>query len=128
MNDKIKTQLTTAYMMFVFDFADPSLVELDLSFEIATLFDTQKLADKTKKIFGRDGFKKILSLYFNQYQTGIGLDVDSLSDSLVRNKKTLTRHLGKDKVTFLALIVTLMRSLDHQAPKRGLLFERASAQ
>ncbi len=127
MNDKIKTHLTTAYMMFVFDFHDPSLVEMELNFDIAKLFDSQRTADKAKKLWGKDGFKKILSLYFNQFQASHGLDIEALSLTLTGNKKTLLRHLGKDKITFLNLIVTLMRDANLTTPKRGLLFERVSA-
>lgn len=125
--EKIKTHLTTAYMMFVFDFHDPSSVDLEINFDIALLFDNQKSADSAKKLWGKNGFKKLLSLYFNRYQTGHGLDVDALSETVTRNKKVLLRHLGKDKVAFLVLIVTLFRAMDFNAPKRGLLFERTSA-
>lgn len=125
MNDKIKTHLTTAYMMFVFDFADPSQVSSQA--DVKDLFESQKSADKAKRTHGRDGFRKLLSLHFNQFQTKGALDHDSLKSALIRNKKVYLRHLGKDKVTFLLLIVTLLKDLDYHPPKRGLLFERISA-
>lgn len=132
MNDKIKTHLTTAYMMFVFDFADPSQLDQakilnSLTVPLNELFHTQKASDKAKKLWGRDGFRKVLCLYFNRFQTPQGLNIEALEQSLVDNKKVLLRHLGKDKVTFLGLIVTLMKASEQPSIKRGLLFGGKSA-
>lgn len=126
-NDQIKTHLTTAYMMFVFEFHDPSSVDLG-PVTVESLFDTQKTADKAKRQHGRDGFRKLLSLYFNQYQKSHGLDIEALDQTLTRNKKVFYRHIGRDKFTFLCLIVTLLKAIEEPKPKRrGLLYERVSA-
>lgn len=130
MNEQIKTQLTTAYMMFVFDFSDPSQIDKDhftKSINLEELFDTQRTADKAKRLWGKDGFKKLMSLYFNRYQTNKGLDFDALEASIVKNRKVFLRHLGKDKIAFLLLIVTLLKALESTPTKRGLLFQRTSA-
>lgn len=132
MNDKIRTQLTTAYMMFIFDLADPSMVDKErvissLPVPLEELFDAQKSADKAKKLWGRDGFRKVLSLYFNQFQTNRGLDIEALESTLLRNKKVFLRHLGKTNVTFLSLIVSVLKAMDVPSPQRGLLFGGKSA-
>lgn len=125
--DKIKSQLTTAFMMFVFDFADPSQVKTTPPCKIQDLFNSQKNADKAKRVLGKGDFDKVLSLYFNQYQSKGGIDHDALSDSLAKNKKVMLRHIGRDKVNFLVLVACLLKNLDQPAPKRGLLRERESA-
>ncbi len=124
MNEQIKTQLTTAYMMFVFDFSDPSSIDKDhftKSINLEELFDTQRTADKAKRLWGKDGFKKLMSLYFNRYQTSKGLDFDALETSIIKNKKVFLRHLGKDKINYLILITTMLKSLESTTPRRGLL-------
>lgn len=123
--EKTKTHLTTAYMMFIFDFADPSQAQIDM--DIRDLFSSQRNADQAKKKLGKDGFKKALSLYFNKFQTKHGLDFRSLEDEIISNKKVFLRHLGRDKINFLLLITTVMRDIETPVQKKGLLFERATA-
>lgn len=123
MNEQIKSNLTTAYLMFVFDFADPSfdkgpLLE-KLGVDLAELFDKQKSVDHAKKEMSKDDFQKILSLYFNQFQSGDGLAHSQLADKLEAHKANFQRHLGKDKLAYLGLILKLMKTLE--VKKRGLL-------
>ncbi len=119
MSDKIKSNVTTAYMLFIFEFADPSQVRVDIKIPIESLFDSQKSADKMKSSLGRDGFNNALALYFNQFQTQTGVDCYGLETAIAKNKKVLIRHLGKDKVAYLSLIVNILKSLE--TPRRGLL-------
>lgn len=119
MSDKIRSNVTTAYMLFIFDFADPSQAKIDPGLKVAEVFDSQKKADRVKRDLGKEGFNKMLSVYFSQFNTRSGVDYSSLDQALMKNKKVLVRHLGKDKVAYLTLIVTILKSLEPQ--RRGLL-------
>ncbi len=124
MNDKIKSNITTSYMLFVFDFGDPSSVdkpqiEEAIKGPVSEVFSSQKKTDFAKKTLGKSGFDKMLSVYFSSFQTQDGIKYDSLENELVKNKKVFVRHLGKDKWNFLNLIVSVMKAGASEA--RGLL-------
>lgn len=127
--DKIKSSITTSYMFFILDFGDPySLNKESLEKQIGPLseiFLNQKRADSAKKTLGKDGFDKMLSLYFSQFQNQDGLDYNSLEDALLKSKKTFLRHLGKDKINYLNLLIKIAKDLKGHNTK-GLLFEEAS--
>ncbi len=118
MNDKIRSAINTAYMLFVFEFADPTSVTLETKNPLV-VFDSQKSADKMKKELGKDGFRKFLSLYFSSFQSPRGLDFRKLDHEITKNKKVLLRHLGKDKMTYLSLVVSVLKAVEE--PRRGLL-------
>lgn len=129
MTDKIKSNLTTSYLMFVFEFSDPSDVkraniEEQLKFPVNEVFDSQKKADSAREKLGKEGFNKMLSLYFAEYQTHDGFDSESLASELKKHKKVFLRFLGKDKINYLTLLVNTMATL--KEPKKGLLFGDAS--
>ncbi len=119
--EKIKSHLTTAYLMFVFEFADPSSVKLkqDLDIDIGRLFDSQRKFDFIKRKIGREELKKAIGLHLGKFQSSSGLDHDALLLALAKNRGVYTRYLGKDKVTLLKLIASLLKDL--APPKRGLL-------
>ena len=124
MKDKIKSNITTSYMLFVFDFGDPSSVdkpqiEEAIKGPVSEVFSSQKKTDFAKKTLGKSGFDKMLSVYFSSFQTQDGIKYDSLENELVKNKKVFVRHLGKDKWNFLNLIVSVMKAGASEA--RGLL-------
>ena len=129
MNDKIKSNITTSYMLFIFDFSDPSKVEKsniekEIKFPISEAFDSQKKADSARERLGKDGFNKMLSLYFASFETQDGFDYNRLGQSVLKHKKVFLRFLGKDKLNYLTLLINTMMSL--QEPKKGLLFGDAS--
>lgn len=122
--DKIRTQVTTAYTMLIFDFADPqglnkSEIEQHGRCPLVELFDKQKSADRVKKHMKAD-FSKALSLYFNQFQTTSGFDCLKLKEKLDGSEKVFLRHLGKDKVLYIRLLIFIAEAL--QEKPRGLLF------
>lgn len=124
MIEKIKSTLTSSYLLFVFDFAEPTSVDKgelskSLGFEADEIFKCQKNADKAKKVLGKDGFSKALVCYFNQFQSKDGVDFKSLDSDLHRHRKVITRHLGKDKVNYLNLLVSIANASDTK--RRGLL-------
>lgn len=131
MNDKIKSQLTTAYMMFIFDFHNPldvnqSALEERMPCKINEVFSSQRNSDRSKRKL-QDDFPKALSLYFKQYQTIDGVNVIALNEAMDVNNRTMQRHLGKDKMVHLRLIVNLIRALDEKPRlKKGLLSEHAA--
>ena len=129
MTDKIKSNITTSYMLFVFDFSDPSSVErenieAEIKFPVYEVFDSQKKADSARERLGKDGFNKMLSLYFAGFTTNDGFDYDRLGNEVLKHKKTFLRFLGKDKLNYLTLLINTMTAL--KEPKRGLLFGDAS--
>lgn len=129
MIDKIKSNLTNSYMMFVFEFADPSTIDKSeiqafIKCPLVDAFSSQRTADSAKKNLGKLGFSKLLSVYFGEFQTSDGIDFRRLGLELTKNKKVLLRHLGKDKVNFLNLLVSIAKSLESE--RKGLLFGEAS--
>ena len=124
MIDKIKSNLTNSYLMFIFDFADSSQVNKDellkrIECPLLEIFKTQKNADKTKKVLGKNGFGKALFVYFNEFQSQDGIDFNRLEKEIAQNRKVFLRHLGKDKVNYLTLLISIDNSLEK--PKKGLL-------
>jgi hypothetical protein len=117
--DKIKSILSNSYVMFIMDFADPTQIKLEYQYPIEELFNSQKTADRAKKQLGKDGFNKAVALYFSKLQNSAGVDSAALEENLRRSKKVFVRHLGKDKVQLLELIVMLSKSLEERG--RGLL-------
>ena len=129
MNDKIKSNVTTSYMLFVFDFSDPSSVEKsniekEIKFPVAEVFDSQKKADSARERLGKDGFNKMLSLYFAGFTTSDGFDYDRLGTQVLKHKKVFLRFLGKDRLSYLTLLIKVMKDLEE--PRRGLLHGEAS--
>jgi hypothetical protein len=130
MIDKLKSNLTNAYMMFILGFADPStvdksVVEAEMKGKISEVFNTQKNCDRAKRLL-KGNFAKMLALYFHQFNSTDGFDHLGLDKELAKNKKHLLRHLGKDKLQYLNLIVSLMKTADEIKPegvklKKGLL-------
>lgn len=126
MIEKIKSSITSSFLNFLFDYADPSLVNKDaiskaLGFPIEELFSTQKRADQAKTL-GRETFNKSVSAYFSRFQNSDGVDHKKLGQEIVKNKKILIRHLGKDKLIYLQLIVSVLGAEPEMQKKRGLLF------
>jgi hypothetical protein len=110
--------------MFIFDFGDLSSANKEKISEamgcpICDVFKTQRQADKAKKILGKSGFGKMLTLYFNQFQGKDGVDFKKLDAEISKNKKVFLRHLGKDKVNYLSLMISIAQSIESK--KRGLL-------
>jgi hypothetical protein len=124
MIDKIKSNLTNHYLMFVFDFADPTSVNAKeiaefIGCPIVEMFKSQRTADKSKKVLGRAGFGKALVCYFNEFQGRDGVDFKRLEQELTENRKVFLRHLGKDKVNYLTLLISVNESIEPK--RRGLL-------
>ncbi len=129
MIQKIKSNITTSYMLFIFDFSDPSKVEKsniekEIKFPVSEVFDSQRKADSARERLGKDGFNKMLSVYFASFETQDGFDYNRLGNHVLKHKKTFLRFLGKDKLNYLTLLINTMMSL--QEPKKGLLFGDAS--
>lgn len=123
MIDKIKSNLTTSYMLFVFDFGDPSTadktrIECDIKCPLVELFHSQRTVDKAKKQLGREGFNNLLAAYFSQFQSADGFQFKTLDEELNKNKKVFIRHLGRDKMNYLNLIISTRKAIEI---KKGLL-------
>lgn len=116
--DRIRAILANSYMMFVFDFADPTQVKLEYDRSLDDLFGSQKSADRAKKILGKEGFKKAVAVYFSKFQNARGVNYDGLDEHIKKSKKVIVRHLGKDKVQLLELIIMVSRSIED---RKGLL-------
>ena len=94
MIEQIKSNLTNNFLMFVFEFADPQTVNKEqineaLGVPIRELFQSQKQADRSKKILGRKGFGCAVVCYFNSFNNSSGIDFKSLSKSFARIRKCL---------------------------------------
>lgn len=123
---KIKTDLTQAFYSFMMDYASPAsiaknVVEDKIECPIIECFDTQKRADHAKQVYGKKGMSLVIALYLNQYRNDKGgIESERLANDLTRNHKTLVRHLGKDRLEHLSLIVNLLKTFEE--PKKGLLY------
>lgn len=124
MIEQIKSNLTNHYLMFVFEFAAPESVNKDeltmeLGCPVIDIFKSQRKADLSKKSLGRQKFGKVLMLYFDQFQSHDGIDFKRLEQELTQNRKVFLRHLGKDKVNYLSLLIKIADTLEPK--RRGLL-------
>lgn len=124
MIDKVKSNLTNYYLMFVFDFGDPAdcnKAELaqKIGCPIVEVFKSQRTADKAKKVLGKKGFGEMLVCYFSAFQSQDGVKFKELEKELASNRKVFLRHLGKDKVNYLNLMISVSGSIEEK--KRGLL-------
>ena len=124
MIDQIKSNLTNSYLMFVFEFADPQTVNKEqinetLGVPIRELFQSQKQADRSKKVLGKIGFGRAVVCYFNSFNNSAGIDFKTLDQELTRHRKIFLRHLGKDKVNYLSLMISIANVCEPQ--RRGLL-------
>lgn len=132
MTDQINSHITTAYTMLVFDFADPegankTQIEEHARCPIVELFDKQKSADRAKR-FMKDDFKTALAVYFGQFQTTTGFDHKALKAKLDAHERVFLRHLGKERVQYIRLLISVAELLAENAQPRilkprGLLFE-----
>lgn len=124
MTDKIKSNLTNSYLMFVFDFGDPAhcdkaALAQAIGCPIIEVFKSQRTADKAKKVLGKRGFGEMLVCYFSAFQSQDGVKFKELERELITNRKVFLRHLGKDKVNYLNLMISVSGSIE--PAKRGLL-------
>lgn len=123
MTDQLRSLNTTAFTMLVFDFADlegvnKTKLEEQIKHPLVELFDKQKNADRARKVLKAD-FQKLVALYFNTYQTPQGFAFDRLSKKLDASGPVFERHLGKDKVKYLRLLISTARII--QEKPKGLL-------
>lgn len=122
MTDKtnLKDILSSHFDIFIADFADPATVQVEVK-GLSSILDTQKKADQAKKEFDKNGFKQILALYFDNFKADNSVDYIKLEKCITSNEKVLLRHLSKDKVMYIRLIVDLHKALEAKPRKRGLL-------
>lgn len=124
MIEEVRTITTTGFTMFVFDFADLEGVNRDkletrIKCKVEDVFDQQRNADRAKRVLKED-FRKLLALYFHAYQTSDGFDHGRLGLKLDEKYKVFERHLGKDKLRFVRLLIQLAQATKGK-PRRGLL-------
>lgn len=124
MIDQIRSHVTTAYTMLIFDFADLEGVNKAKILEtircpLVELFDKQKNADRAKRLLKAD-FNKAVALFFHDYQSSTGFDYDRLAKKLDQNQKVFERHLGKPNIRYLRLLITFA-GLAQEKKQRGLL-------
>lgn len=122
--DKIKSNLTTSFAVFISEFGDVTSIdkkqlEEKCGLKIDNLFKKQIYADKSKKKLGEADFKKALAIYLNRFLTSDGLDAEFLAKDLEANGPTIKLHFKKDAVRFLKLLSQIGVAV--QGPKRGLL-------
>ncbi len=128
-SQKIKDGLTTSYMLFVFDFGDPAAVdreavEKQIGLPIAKIFDTKPGYHRTIQRLGRTKFNKVMALYFSDLRTKEGIDADKLGERMAKGQEMLKRHLGKEVMIYLSLLLSVSRAISEK--RQGLLFEEAN--
>lgn len=125
--NKIKASLEKAFSDFTKDFADHKVlakhvVEEKIKCKILDVFSSQKSIDYAKSVYGKKGLNSVIALYLSQFQGKLGINYHALDTELKRNCKHIQRHLGPDKLQFLKLLVMLLRDIDAQKEKPGLLY------
>lgn len=123
MTDELRSLNTTAFITFVFGFADLEGVnrvrlEEKLKIPLAELFDKQKHADKAKRSL-KGEFDTAVALYFHDYLTTTGFAADRLSLKLDASGPVFERHLGKDQVRYLRHLISTAKII--QEKPKGLL-------
>jgi hypothetical protein len=121
--EKLRSLTSTQFTMFVFNLADleganKAEIERKIQVSLESVFDRQKPADRAKRVLKTD-FQKLLALYFHQYQTQTGFAHERLAKKLDECEKVFLRHLGKDKVQYLRLLIAIAKLI--QEKPKGLL-------
>ncbi len=132
MTDKIKSNVTTSYMMFINSFGDPytlnkRAIEKMIGCKIEEAFLNQRINDDAKanaRKSGKHEFDKVICLYLASFLNGDGIDYNKMNQDIGANPKFLLRSLGKGNMNYLQLMVRILESLEE--PKKGLLFGDAS--
>lgn len=144
MNDKIQSQITTYFMHFVEAYApldriDRSKAEWAIGMPISEMFtklqanlakgNARKNFPGTKKGDIR-GYDQAISIYFRNFLTGDTIDFAALKRALEKNHDNFILHIGKHRLHYLQLLVSLNDSLIEQEQSRiqsprGLLFAEA---
>lgn len=124
MIDALRSLATTEFTMLIFDHADLEGVNKREILEkikcpLVELFDRQKNADRAKKVLKAE-FSKAVALFLHGYLTSTGFDFSGLSKKIEEHHGIFERHLGKDQVRYLRLLINVAR-LSEEKPKRGLL-------
>ncbi len=129
MSQKIKDGLTTSYMLFVFDFGDPAAVdreavEKQIGISLGHIFDTRPGCHRAVQRLGKAKFKKVMALYFMDFKKKDNVDGEKLAVKIERGREMMKRHLGKDVLLYLDLLIKMANAIESPLPKRGgLLFE-----
>ncbi len=133
MTDKIKSNITTSYMMFINSFGDPyslnkKAIEKNMGCTVREAFLRQEHHDsarsKLKKI-GKHEFDKAVCLYLASFLGQDGIDYPRLYDEVTKNPQFLLRSLGSGNMNYLNLLIRVLESLE-VTDKKGLLFGGAS--
>ncbi len=113
------SDLTSAYKDFcaLFPKGDGYKSE-SVAVHLTDLFASQRVLDKAKKELGKEGFNSLLHSYFSQYIKNDKLETKALSAKVAASEPIFHRHLGKDKLFCLKLIIKLS---EPKLPRQGLL-------
>lgn len=112
MINKINSNITTSFLVFINDFGDISDVnkkELEKKAEckIDDLFKKQRNSDVAKKKLGLKDFNKAMALYFRQFINSSGLDAQALLKDLDKHNKVMSFHIKKDAMRYLKLMAQI---------------------
>jgi hypothetical protein len=128
MTDKAQSILTAGMAMLPYKFFDledalrtKSELESRFEIEVPALFHSQRKLDKIKNS-GRRNFHALCALYFSSFNGPRGFDLSRLENDLLKHKSVMERHLGKEFLFTLDLLVKVQKEIEpKQAAPRGLL-------
>ncbi len=120
------TKLNTSYMLFVFEFSDPSKIDhekltKDLTFPLAYLFKKQKHLSDARKVLGKEDYKRLFAVYFNQFKDISPQLAKDFHQEIEEHKQVFLRGIGKDRLETLTKLVSKMSQTSEK--RKGLLFE-----
>lgn len=86
---------------------------------ILDIFITQRATDKAKAQLGKD-FSKAMRMYFDSFLVDGDFASKRLKTSMQPYEKNFLRHLGKDRLAFIKLLIEVADNCEEK--RRGLLF------
>lgn len=94
-----------------------------IAISIGDLFEKQRNTDKAKSVCGKY-FPQAMRLYFAHFLAKDTVDFKRLKYGLTPYEANFLRHLGKDRLAFLKLLISIADEI--QEKRKGLLFGDAS--
>lgn len=118
MTDRLQSILNSELSMLPYKFFDleealKQKAEIESRFEIDVkdLFSSQSKLDKLKAKLGKQKFRALCALYFAQFNTSEGFNIEALAKELERHKAVMERHLGREWIYVIQLFSKMHKEL-----------------
>jgi hypothetical protein len=118
MTDHLKSILNSELSMLPYKFFDleeahklKGEIESRFEIDVRELFSSQSKLDKLKAKLGKQKFRALCALYFAQFSSSDGFNIEALAKELERHKTVMERHLGKEWIYVIQLFSKLHKEI-----------------